>query len=248
MTDLSKAISSLPPEKRALLARKLKEQGAGYNAFPLSFAQQRLWFLDQLIPGSPIYNIPVAVRLTGYLGAQALEQSLQEIVRRHEILRTIFIVVDGAPVQVVEANGSAVLRLEDLGELSPEERETKVLQLATEESQRPFDLMRGPLLRATLYRLAEQEHILLLVMHHIISDGWSTGVLIREITTLYKAFSNGRPSPLGALPIQYADFAKWQRGWVEGQNLERLLTYWQQQLEGCPPALELPTDRPRPAL
>jgi len=248
MTDLSEAISVLSPEKRALLTRKLKEQGSQFNTFPLSFAQQRLWFLDQLIPGSSVYNIPVAVRLTGCLDAPALEQSLEEIVRRHEILRTVFTTVDGAPMQVVEANGAAGLRPVDLGELSPEERETKVLQLATDESRRPFDLTRGPLLRATLYRLDEQEHVLLLVMHHIVSDGWSTGVLIREVTTLYKAFSSRKPSPLGALPIQYADFAKWQREWLQDQKLETLLAYWKRQLEGCPPVLELPPDRPRPAL
>ncbi len=248
MTDLSKAISSLPPEKRALLARRLKEQGSQFNTFPLSFAQQRLWFLDQLIPGSPVYNITAAIRLTGSLNVQALEQSLEEIVRRHETLRTTFTNLDGTPMQVVAGKGSAGLKLENLSELSEKEREAKVLQLVTYESQQPFDLARGPLLKLILFRLAEQEHVLLAVMHHIVSDGWSIGVLIREAATLYKAYSDGRPSPLGALPIQYADFASWQRGWLQGEYLEKQLIYWKQQLEGCPSGLKLPTDRTRPAL
>jgi len=248
MTDISKNISSLSPEKRALLARMLKEQGSQFNTFPLSFAQQRLWFLDQLNPGSSAYNIPVAARLAGNLNVEALKQSIEEIVRRHEILRTTFTTVEGNPVQAVRANGLVALTLVDLSELPPGERETRVLLLTTEECQQPFDLTHGPLLRVTLFRLDAQEHVLLLVMHHIISDGWSTGILIREVTTLYKAFSNGQASPLPKLPIQYADFAKWQRGWLVGQRLETLLDYWKQQLDGCPPILELPTDRPRPAI
>jgi amino acid adenylation domain-containing protein len=248
MTDISKVISSLSPEKRALLALKLKEQGSRFNTFPLSFAQQRLWFLDQLTPGSPVYNIPVAVRLTGRLDVAALERSFEEIVSRHEILRTTFTTVEGVPMQVVTEKGSVTLRLVDLSQLPPGEREAKVSELATEESQQPFDLTRGPLLRLTLYRLSEQEQVLLLVMHHIVSDGWSTGVLIREVTALYKAFTKGEASPLGELPIQYADFAKWQREWLQGERLQQLLEYWKQQLAGCPPVLELPTDRERPAV
>src|SRR5262249_43557879 len=153
-----------------------------------SFAQQRLWFLDQLAPGSPIYNIPLAVRLTGRLEVRALERSFEELVRRHEILRTIFTMVDGNPMQVVRAKGSVGLKLVDLSELTSSEREAKALRLTTEEGQRPFDLTQDPPLRVTLCRLDEHEHVLLLIMHHIISDGWSTGVLIREITTLNKAF------------------------------------------------------------
>ncbi len=251
MTDISKAISALSPEKRALLALKLREQGNQFNTFPLSFAQRRLWFLDQLTPESPVYNIPIAVRLTGRVDIRILEQCLNEIVRRHEILRTTFttsLAVDGEPVQVVKKHAPVKLGLVDLRELSAHEREAKVSQWIADESQRPFDLTNGPLLRITIYRLDEQEHVLLLVIHHIISDGWSTGVLIREVATLYRFFLEGKPSPLDELPIQYADFASWQREWLQDGKLEPLLDYWKRQLEGCPPALELPTDRARPAL
>jgi amino acid adenylation domain-containing protein len=248
MTDIARAISSLSSEKRALLARKLKEQGTQFNTFPLSFGQQRLWFLDQLTPGSPVYNIPAAAQLTGRLDMQALEQCYDEIVRRHEILRTTFTTVDGNPAQIVEKHRPARLRLVDLSELAPDEREAQVSQLITEESQRPFDLTSSPLLRVTLYRMGAEEHVLLLVAHHIISDGWSTGVLIREVATLYQYFLLGKPSPLGDLPIQYADFAKWQRERLQGERLESLLDYWKRRLDDCPPVLELPVDRPRPVV
>lgn len=248
MTDITKAISSLSSEKRALLARKLKEQGTRFNTFPLSFAQRRLWFLDQLTPGSPVYNIPVAVRFAGRLDAQALERCFDEIVRRHEILRTTFTTVDGNPAQIVEKHRPVRLRLVDLSEMPPDEREAQVSQLISDESQRPFDLTYGPLLRVILYRMSAEDHILLFVIHHIISDGWSTGVLIREVAALYQAFSRGRPSPLGDLPIQYADFARWQREHLQGERLEALLDYWRRRLDGCPPVLELPADRTRPAV
>ncbi len=248
MTDVSKLISSLSSEKRALLARKLKEQGSQFNTFPLSFAQQRLWFLDQLTPGSPVYNIPAAVRLKGRLDVQALERCFDEIVRRHEILRTTFTIVDGNPAQIVGKHRPIKLALVDLSKMPPDEREAQVSQLAAEESQRPFDLTSGPLLRVTLFRLSAEDHVLLLVIHHIISDGWSTGVLIREVAALYQSFSRGRPSPLGELPIQYADFAKWQREHLQGERLEALLDYWRWRLNDCPSVLELPADRPRPAV
>jgi amino acid adenylation domain-containing protein len=248
MTDLSKAISSLPPEKRALLARTLKKRGSQFNTFPLSFAQQRLWFLDQLTPGSPVYNIPAAVRFTGSLHAQALERCFDEIARRHEILRTTFTTVEGDPAQIIGKHQPVRLRLVDVRELPPDEREAQFSQLAVEESQRPFDLTSGPLLRVTLYRMGADEHVLLLVTHHIISDGWSTSVLIREVAALYQSFLRGKPSPLGDLPIQYADYARWQRKHLQGERLESLLDYWKRRLEGCPPVLELPVDRPRPAV
>src|SRR5262249_27341283 len=153
-------------------------------------------------------------------------------------LRTTFTIVDGNPAQIVGKRPSLRLRLVDLSELPPDEGEANVLQLATDEGQRPFDLIRGPLLRVTLYRLGEQEHVLLLVIHHIISDGWSTVVLIRELAALYDSFLRGRTSPLGVLPIQYADYAQWQRKRLQGERLESLLDYWKRRLEGCPPALE----------
>jgi len=215
---------------------------------PLSFAQQRLWFFDQLEPGSSAYNISTGFRLTGPLDVAALERSLNEIVRRHEALRTSFAVVDGQPVQVIAPAERFKLALVDLQKLPEAERETEARRLASEEAQGPFDLARGPLVRAGLLRLGEREHVLLLTMHHILSDGWSMGVLFRELSVLYEAFSNGDPSPLPELPVQYADFAVWQRQWLQGEVLEEQLSYWRERLGGAPPVLHLPTDRPRPAV
>lgn len=215
---------------------------------PPSFAQQRLWFFDQLEPGSSAYNMPAAVRLRGPLNVATLEQSLNEIVKRHEALRTTFAMVDGRPVQVIAPILMLTLPVVDLRELSETERETEVQRLVTEEAQRPFDLAHGPLLRVTLLRLDAEEYVGLLTMHHIVSDGWSTGILIREMAVLYDAFSSGRSSPLPALLIQYADFAHWQRQWLQGEVLETQLAYWKAQLVGAPPLLEVPTDHPRPAV
>jgi hypothetical protein len=214
----------------------------------LSFAQARLWFLEQLEPGSSAYNIPAAVRLTGSLDVAALEQSLNEIVLRHEALRTTFGMVSGEPIQVIAPVKALTLPLVDLRSLPEATHQAEVERLATSEAQQPFDLAMGPLLRATLLHLGEAEHVLLLTMHHIVSDGWSMGVLIRELAALYEAFSSGKPSPLPQLPIQYADFAHWQRQWLQGEVLAAQLSYWQQQLAGAPAVLELPTDRPRPAI
>jgi amino acid adenylation domain-containing protein len=222
---------------------------SGATEFPLSFAQERLWFLDQMEQGhSSTYNVGTAVRLHGVLHVAALRQSLQEILRRHSSLRTSFKMADGQPVQVIAPLQPFDLRLVDLGASTATEREQESLKLATEEAQSPFDLSCGPLLRATLIRLGEAEHILLVTMHHIASDGWSMGVLIREFGALYTAFSTDRPSPLDELPIQYADYAQWQREWLSGQVLAEQLNYWKRQLQGAPPVLELPTDRPRPAV
>jgi amino acid adenylation domain-containing protein/non-ribosomal peptide synthase protein (TIGR01720 family) len=214
----------------------------------LSFAQARLWFLEQLEPGSSAYNIPAAVRLTGSLHVAVLEQSLNEIVQRHEVLRTTFATVSGEPTQVIAPVLALTVPRVDLRNLPEAQQEAQVERLATEEAQQPFDLAKGPLLRATLLHLGEAEHVLLLTMHHIVSDGWSMGVLIRELAALYEAFSTGKPSPLPELPIQYADFAHWQRQWLQGEVLAAQLSYWEQQLTGAPALLELPTDRPRPAV
>ncbi|HFQ92928.1 MAG TPA: non-ribosomal peptide synthetase, partial [Anaerolineae bacterium] len=226
----------------------IEEDGEDVFVFPVSFAQQRLWFLDQFEPNSPYYNIPIAVRLHGRLQPAILENVLNEIVQRHEILRTTFGTVDGEPVQIIAPDGYMPLPLLDLRHLPPEEREQEALRLANEEAKRPFNLTTGPLFRAHLYQLSDDEFVAIFVMHHIISDGWSIGVLMQEITALYDAFAAGRPSPLPDLPIQYADFAHWQREWLQGEALEGQLVYWQEKLGSQPPILELPTDRPRPAV
>ena len=213
---------------------------------PLSFAQQRLWFIDQLDPGNPVYNFPVAVRLKGALDLNALEQSLNEIVRRHEALRTTFSMVDGHPTQVIAPTLAIALPMVDLSELSEVRREAEVQTLTVAEARRPFDLARGPLLRASVLELADDEHIGLLTMHHIVTDGWSTGILIRELATLYQAFCSNTLPTLPELPIQYADFAHWQREWLQGAVLQKQIDYWKQQLHGAPPLLELPEDHTRP--
>lgn len=213
---------------------------------PLSFAQQRLWFLDQLEPGSP-YHIPAAVRLRGSLHVAALEQSINEVVQRHEALRTTFIAVDGHSFQII-ANSLTIplYRRHVQGDLEPE-RTAEILREAGLEAERPFWLSKGPLLRSTLLDIAEDDHVLLLTLHHIIADGWSIEILIHEIAHLYTAASMGQPASLPPLPIQYADFACWQREWLQGKALETQMKYWKEQLRGALP-LELPTDRPRPAI
>jgi amino acid adenylation domain-containing protein len=215
---------------------------------PLSFAQQRIWFLDKMEPGNPAYNIPLAVRLTGRLDLATLEQSLAEIVRRHEILRTTYTIVEGQPVQVIAPERPPALEVSDLSHMREEEQEKRAEQLAAEFFHRPFDLERGPALRACLLRLNATEHVFLLAIHHIAGDAWSSGVLVREIGALYEAFSATAPSPLPELPIQYADFAVWQRRWLQGEVLELQLAYWKSQLGSGPRLLELPSDRPRPAI
>lgn len=215
---------------------------------PLSFAQQRLWFLAQLEPDSPFYNIIDTVHLQGQLNLAALEQSFNEILRRHEALRTNFKTVEGQPVAFISSVTSQLLTVIDLAELPAAQRETKVKELALAEAQQPFNLETDTLLRVKLLSLSEQEYVILLTMHHIVSDGWSTSVLVHELATLYEAFCHGQPSPLPELPIQYIDFAAWQKQWLTGEVLESQLAYWRQQLHGAPAVLELPTDHPRPAV
>jgi amino acid adenylation domain-containing protein len=216
------------------------------GAIPLSFAQQRLWFLDQLEGGSSTYNIPTALHLIGSLQVTTLERVVQEIVRRHEALRTNFEMVNGSPIQIIHPNLKVNMQVVDLEGLTEVEQSARVRQLITQEGERAFNLAHDPLLRVTLLRLAENSHVLLLVMHHIVSDGWSIEVFIRELSALYQSFSKGMPSPLPELLIQYADFTIWQRQWLQGEVLETQLNYWKQQLADAPPLLELPTDRPRP--
>jgi len=211
----------------------------------LSFAQQRLWILDQLLQGSPVYNMPFAVRLQGYLDLEALEKSLDEIVRRHEVLRTIFAECKGAVVQLIQEPLSIPLQFIDLTQIDDSESEVKLMQQVKEEAERPFNLQKGPLIRFLLVAKSEQDYVLILNMHHIISDGWSTSILIRELAQLYESFTHNQESPLQNLSVQYADFAHWQRQYLQGGVLEQQLVYWKDKLGGELPILQLPTNRSR---
>ena len=251
----------LSAKKRALLEVMLREKGVESSSdrriprrkegdsIPLSFAQQRLWFFDQFEAGKSFYNLPGAIRLKGQLNVAVLEQTFNEIVNRHEALRSTFTEVQGQPIQVIAPPVSRRrLPVIDLRELPQSDREAAVKQLSAKEAQQPFDLERGPLLRTSLLQLSEEEYVLLLTMHHIVSDGWSIGVLARELAAIYEALWAGNQPPLPELPVQYADFAIWQRNWLSGEVLQTQLAYWKQQLEGAPPLLELPADRPRPPI
>ncbi len=255
--------TKLSETKRALLQKRLRGQWAAGSVAttlpkkpegpaPLSFPQQRLWFLNRLEGSNVAYNVPTALRLTGRLDIALLERAVSEIVRRHEILRTTFVMVDGQPVQRVVPELRLSAKVHDLSGLSASAREAEIVRKAREEGGAPFDLTSGPLLRMSLLYLGEQEgkqdYVLLFVFHHIIADGWSAGILFQEFATIYHAFREGRASPLPDLSIQYGDFAHWQRHWLEGERLERQLAYWRKQLDGAPPLLKLPTDHPRPAV
>ena len=256
--EVTLRMAGLSAAKRDLLERRRRGEapaapaaiGRRAEAGPaaLSFAQRRLWFLDQLEPESPLYNFPLVLRVEGSLDGAVLALCLGEIARRHEALRTVFTTLDGSPVQVIQPATPFALPVMDLSGLPEKARETLLLVLAGAEASRPFDLARGPLLRGLLLRLAEREHLIAVTLHHIVSDGWSLGILIREVEALYDAFAEGRPSPLPDLQVQYADFAVWQSSWLRGEVLEGEIAFWRRQLAGLPPLLELPTDRPRPAV
>jgi thioesterase domain-containing protein/acyl carrier protein len=241
---LESAEPSSAQQKRLLLAQMLQRKASRPQDRPLSFGQERLWLLSQLSPDVPVYNIAVAYRLTGELDVPALEQSIAGIARRHEILRTTFPTVKGRLEQRVSPDATAPLVPIDLRDLAPRERAARVRQLASEEAATPFDLGRGPLWRVTLLRCSDQEHVLLLTMHHIVSDGWSFLLFCQELSALYAAHRAGRPSPLPALPLQYADFAQRQRQLLSGPFLDEQLAYWREHLAGDIPTLQLPTDRP----
>ncbi len=259
-TDLMQKRSSLTPAQRELLKRRMagttKAPATAIStipqrpdgAVPLSFAQQRVWLLDQLEPGTATYNIPYAVAMTGDLRLDVLKRSLQEIIDRHEALRTVFTAVDGEVEQTILPELSIAVPLLDLRHLSAEERTKEVARLTLEEAQRPFDLTLGPLLRAKVHQIGDDAYTLTLVIHHAVGDGWSFGVLIREIAALYESFLHERRSPLPALSVQYADFAHWQRQWMQGDNLQQQLDYWKGRLGSDLTTLQLPTDRPRPAM
>ncbi|HYG64762.1 MAG TPA: amino acid adenylation domain-containing protein, partial [Thermoanaerobaculia bacterium] len=222
-------------------------RGDGEIELPLSFAQQRLWFIEQLEPGSSHYNVASPLRLRGLLRVEALAGALTGIVRRHQVLRTSFPHTGGRPVQAVAAEWRTGLPVLDLSSLPEEVRQREASHLAGEEARRPFDLAAGPLLRTSLVRLGPAEHVLLLCVHHIVWDGWSEGIFVRELAALYGTLAAGRPGTLPELPVQYADFACWQRRWMSGEVLERQLAYWRQRLAGAPAHLDLPADRQRPA-
>lgn len=255
MEDLQKRIAELSPAKRALLELRLKNDKGGRTIAPrtnrnsaqVSFAQQRLWFLDQLEENRALYNVPRAFRLSGVLDVEALHRALNELVSRHEPFRTSFESVDGELRQIINYHAEIGLTQTNLSDFPGDEREARAKQLIRDEAGRPFDLARGPVIRAHLLRLSDDEHILLLTTHHIVSDAWSAGILFRELSELYDAFANEQPSPLAPLSIQYADFAEWQRSWLQGDELERQLSYWRKKLDGVTGVLELPTDRPRTA-
>lgn len=259
--EVQKKRATLSAAQRVALEQRLRGTSAGVLAqriprravsesVPLSFAQQRLWYLEQLEPGNSAYHTPIALRLTGQLARAALEQSLRAIIQRHEVLRTTFAVVDTQPVQRIGPALPLGLPVVDLTQLPPVERAAAARQRMVELVQQPFDLQTGPLLHATVLQLGPDEQILLLSLHHIITDGWSIGVLVREVATLYAAYVAGRWSDglLPELPIQYADYAVWQRGWLQGESLAAQVAYWQRQLADIPAVLNLPTDHPRPAV
>ncbi|HKG81525.1 MAG TPA: condensation domain-containing protein, partial [Pyrinomonadaceae bacterium] len=225
------------------LKRATRDQGP----VVLSYSQERLWFLDQLQPNTSAYNVSAVMRVRGELKVNALAQSFAEVIRRHEALRTTFEIMDGEPAQVITA-GTFQLIETDLTGIPEPDRMAAVRRLANEESERPFDLQRGPLLRAGLLRLAADDHVLLLTIHHIIGDAWSMGVLMRELRMFYDGYARGESPSSPELPVQYADYAIWQREWLSGEELAKQLHYWKNQLSGAPTVLELPADRPRPAL
>jgi amino acid adenylation domain-containing protein len=246
--------------RRELLETLLEEEGIDlqsavkihprqcFDNLPLSFAQERLWFLDQLEPGNPVYNICRAYRLTGPLDLNVLTLSLNEVVRRHEVLRTTFPAVDGRPIQLVASALTLTVKIIDLHEIGRTYREVELLRIAIEESRQSFDLALGPLLKMALLRISEEDHLLVFTVHQIICDGWSAGIFFRELEKTYDAFSNGQSLTLPPPSVQYADFVLFQRQWVSGEVLESQLSYWKNQLGAIIPVLELPSDRPRPSV
>lgn len=259
MSENLKSPVALSPERRTLLELWLKEKrgnsvspqritrGERTSVYPMSYEQERLWFFQLLAPNGLMHNLNRINMLDGPLEVKALQKSFDEVVRRHEILRTTLTLADGRPVQVVEPAREDMLPFIDLSEFPSEERETRAEELALDQARKPFDLATGPLLRAALLRLDHERHALLLTLHHVITDWWSFSVLYRELLVLYQAFLSGAPAPLPELSIQYGDYARWQREALQGKELETLLSYWKQQLSDCPHFLNLPADHPRPA-
>ncbi|MDZ8188239.1 MAG: amino acid adenylation domain-containing protein [Nostoc sp. ChiSLP02] len=247
IAELAPSIQQLQQQAIELSAPPILRR-VGNTEIPLSYAQQRLWFLDQLESNSVLYNLPIGLRLLGTLNVAALEQSLQELIDRHEVLRTNFVTFDEKPTQIIQTQTNWTVAVVDLQHLLLTEQQTAAQKLLEQKAIEPFDLAHDALIRATLIVLSPNEHWLLVCMHHIVSDGWSIGVFVQELQALYNAYSIGQPSPLLPLPIQYADFAIWQRQWLQGEVLQNHLSYWEKQLANAPTFLPLPTDRPRPAV
>jgi hypothetical protein len=244
---LSQIVETLNTEKSVSLIPPLLPMERS-ESIPLSFAQTRLWFLDQLLPDVALYNIPLALKLTGNLNKDALEKALNTLIERHESLRTIFPSAEGEAHQVILDTCQINLEecSQDLSYLKKEERVSACEQIAFKEANTPFNLSVGPLMRVNLIIFSTEEHALFITLHHIISDGWSMNIFFRELSHLYNAYMAGELSSLPKLPIQYADFALWQRNWLQGEALENQLSYWKQQLAGIPDLLDLPSDKPRP--
>jgi hypothetical protein len=264
MKSLSERISALSPEQRTLFEARLKKKGLDpvravseprdiprrkqQDYCPLSYDQERLWAADANEPGNPAYNIYSVSRLRGPLDVKVMGRVVNEIVRRHDILRTTFKVVGGNPLMVIAPELELVLPVEDLSPILESEREHEALRRANKEVARQFDLSRGPLIRVGIFKLAGDDHVIHLTLHHTIIDRWSAAIVEQELCALYAAFSRGEPSPLPDPTIQFADFASWQRDWLQGDVIESQLSYWREQLAGAPLALGLPTDHPRPAV
>ena len=259
--SITQQLAALSPAKRSLLELRLmqKKRRSESNArviprvenrdiAPLSQYQQGLWVLSELMPGTSVYHSPTAARLTGKLDVPALRRALDSIIARHESLRTTFAVVDGTPFQRIAPRVLLDMPLVDLTGLPEAKREGEAQRLLRNEARKPFELSRGPLIRGILLRLGDEEHILLITIHHIVTDGWSIGIFHRELSALYKAFTQGQPSPLPELPTQYIDYADWQKHWFEGDVCRSQLAYWKKQFATLPPVLELPTDHPRPTV
>jgi acyl carrier protein len=244
---LTQAIERLQRSAQVSQAPPLAPVGRD-REIPLSFAQQRLWFLDQMDPGNHLYNVPRAMRLIGKLNPQALEQALHGLVARHEILRTNYGVVNDHPVQKIASQRSITLGRLDLSSLPREHRELQAAQIVQIESEKGFDLATDSMLRALLIKVADEDHVFFLNTHHIASDGWSSGVMLNDLASFYSAALDNRADELAPLEIQYADYAVWQRDWLQGEVLDKQLAYWKAELAGAPPLLSLPSDRPRPAV
>ena len=262
MNDLSARIAALSPEQRVRFEASLKAKGLrapqvdqiprrpreDVNLFPTSIDQERLWFIEQLQPGNAAYNIFSASRIKGRLDVALMERVVNELIARHEVVRTTFTVVDDQPIQVIHPTLEVKLTPVDLQSVPLEQREHEALRLVTEDFSRPFDLEQGPLLRVGLLRLAEDDHVMHFNMHHTVTDRWSGAIFEQETGLLYEAFANNRPSPLPALPIQYADYSLWQRSRAESEIYQRQASYWTRRLTGLPFVLEVPTDFPRPPI